>query len=686
MILWMLLAYLFSIGVRMYWPIHFADAASMHYNGQLMINTNDGYFFATGARDILAGSQHPYQGLASVTALAARILPFSLDTIILYMPAVVASLLVIPIILTGRLLGHTVLGFLAALIGSIAWSYYNRTMVGYYDSDMFAIFLQFTIFYGFLHIAYKKDLLSVVFTSALILAYPYFYPQGISITYAMFGMMIFYLFLEHKHIIQAMETVPFGDAAMSLYTIVLFLSIALMGSVAVEIRIALLGLALIAHYKAREQDMLILAVVAFGAFLYFGNVVDVLTGKLMLYLERGVEKEEGLHFYQVIQTVREAGAIPFSVIANRISGSMIGLILSGIGFVVLSYRHKPFMIALPLIGVGLFSYIGGLRFTVYAVPAAAISVVYLFWFLSDSFFKKTHIKYFAVLIGTAAMLYPNIQHIIGYKVPTVLNRMEVDDLEKLNQISKRTDYTLAWWDYGFPIWYFSDTSTLIDGGKHQNDNFIISKVMLTSSPELAANLGRLAIETYVESNHSVVANTLFKDTDPERLLKSLKEGTYPLPPKTRDVFLYLPYRMMGIFPTVAIFGNIDLQSGQQKRRVQFYPTRIHKQHGKQVILSNGIMVDMQKGEVSIGKKTHKIYRFDTTRILKNGKTADASKIFHGDGEMCVLYLTAYGQVIVMDKETYYSTFVQMLMLGHYDKKLFELVVSSPYSKIYKLKR
>jgi hypothetical protein len=28
----------------------------------------------------------------------------------------------------------------------------------------------------------------------------------------------------------------------------------------------------------------------------------------------------------------------------------------------------------------------------------------------------------------------------------------------------------------------------------------------------------------------------------------------------------------------------------------------------------------------------------------------------------------------------------MLMLGHYDKKLFELVVSSPYSKIYKLKR
>jgi len=39
----------------------------------------------------------------------------------------------------------------------------------------------------------------------------------------------------------------------------------------------------------------------------------------------------------------------------------------------------------------------------------------------------------------------------------------------------------------------------------------------------------------------------------------------------------------------------------------------------------------------------------------------------------------------MDKETYNSAYVQMFMLGKYDKELFELVVSSVYGKIYKVK-
>jgi hypothetical protein len=48
-------------------------------------------------------------------------------------------------------------------------------------------------------------------------------------------------------------------------------------------------------------------------------------------------------------------------------------------------------------------------------------------------------------------------------------------------------------------------------------------------------------------------------------------------------------------------------------------------------------------------------------------------------------MQSYGQFIVMDTQTFNSTYVQMFILGKYNKELFELVVSSPYSKIYKLK-
>jgi dolichyl-diphosphooligosaccharide--protein glycosyltransferase/undecaprenyl-diphosphooligosaccharide--protein glycosyltransferase len=49
-------------------------------------------------------------------------------------------------------------------------------------------------------------------------------------------------------------------------------------------------------------------------------------------------------------------------------------------------------------------------------------------------------------------------------------------------------------------------------------------------------------------------------------------------------------------------------------------------------------------------------------------------------------MKSYNKFIVMDVETFNSIYVQMFILGRYDKELFELVVASPYSRIYKLKK
>ncbi|MCK5676912.1 MAG: hypothetical protein KAH72_00345, partial [Flavobacteriaceae bacterium] len=51
----MLLAYVFSFTIRMIWVFQFQDNPNFFWNGQLMINTNDGYFFAAGAQESLSG-------------------------------------------------------------------------------------------------------------------------------------------------------------------------------------------------------------------------------------------------------------------------------------------------------------------------------------------------------------------------------------------------------------------------------------------------------------------------------------------------------------------------------------------------------------------------------------------------------------------------------------------------------
>ena len=701
LILFILVAYSFSMGVRMYWPLHFSGVQSMYHAGQLMINTNDGYFFASGARDFLQGivpedaqkasAIKGSPGLVLLTAYAAKFLPFTLDSVTLYLPGIIASLIVVPIILTGRLLKHTFLGFLAALLASIAWSYYNRTMIGYYDSDMFSVFLQFTIFYSFIHVAYKKNLVSILFSALFIFAYPYFYPQGMTLVYAMFMLLALYLIAEYKGWVHTSETHSFNEKAISLYGSIILLSIPLMLTLPISIRILLFVVLFIALFKMKleEKHLMYIALAFFLGFLFFGNVFTVILSKVTVYAERGIEAK-GLHFYQVVQTVREAGAIPMSTIANRISGSSIGLFLSLLGYIILVMKHKPFIIALPLIGIGLFAYVGGLRFTVYAVPVAALSVVYLFWTIGG-YFKEKRVRNMFVILATAMMIYPNITHIIGYKVPTVLNSTEVHDLEALKKLSTSKDYTLSWWDYGYPIWYYSNTNTLIDGGKHQNDNFIISKIMQSTSPQLVANLSRLAVETYVDSNYSIVADTLFKnnhkdEVDPNLFLTELEDEHYALPAKTRDVFLYLPYRMLNIFPTVAIFGNIDLETGEQIRKMAFYPTQARSNSNGKILLSNGILFDAKKGLLQIGQQSKRVKYFVVTQNTKDGKLNLQSQLYHTDGEYAVVYMQSYGRFIVMDTETFNSTYVQMFMLEKYDKNLFELVVSSPYSKIYKLKK
>lgn len=687
----MLLAYIFSFSIRLIWVWQFQDNPNFIWNDQLMINTNDGYFFASGVQQILEGmhtsnprvpSMWDY-GMVAITVLLTKITPFSLETVILYMPAIISSLVVVPIILIARLYNQSLWGFFAALLGSIAWSYYNRTMIGYYDTDMFSAMAPMFILYFLMKSTIDFNLRAALYAAIAIAIYPFLYDQGKAIVYAMGIIYSVYMIFYHREekttylslILVFVALLPLPLAAPFIYIAKVFLLVMLYA---------------VLHRTSLEQKKLMFfSGILFLLFMFFGNVFGLILSKVTGYMATGTINE-GLHFYSVKQTVREAGQIPFSMFANRISGSQLGVILALIGYVVLVIRHRAFILALPLIGIGIFALFGGLRFTVYAVPVAAMSAIYLFSVIGD-YFQNKKFKYTFITVATAAMLYPNIAHVIGYKVPTVLNKMEVQDLEALKKISEPKDYTLSWWDYGYPIWYYSETSTLIDGGKHNNDNFIISKIMQTSSPEMTANLSRLAVETYVSSNYKVVADTIFKNRqedqlDPNILLSELEDPNYKLPEKTRDVYLYLPYRMMRIFPTVTVFGNLDLTTGKEERNIAFYPTQAVSNKDGLITFRNGITFDTKKGEIALGQQKKNIKHFIVTQNTKEGKVHLQSQLYHADGEYVVVYMQSYGQFVVMDTETFNSTYVQMFMFEKYDQSLFELVVSSPYSKIYKLKK
>jgi dolichyl-diphosphooligosaccharide--protein glycosyltransferase/undecaprenyl-diphosphooligosaccharide--protein glycosyltransferase len=597
------------------------------------------------------------------------------------MPSVISSLVVVPIMLIARLYHKIWWGFFAALLGSIAWSYYNRTMTGYYDTDMFSAMAPMFILYFLIKSTIDFNLKSALYAALAIVWYPFLYDQGLAIVYAMGMIYGAYMVWYHRE-----EKTTYASLILIFLALIPMAKFGLSSPYTYLVHTILVAGAYLAVSKGKlslKQEM-----VAAGGFmilfLLLGNVFGLMLSKILSYTIEGT-KEGALHFYAVNQTVMEAGHIPFSTFDNSISGSQVGVVLSLIGYLVLILKHRAFVLALPLVGIGIFALWGGLRFTVYAVPVAAMSAVYLFFVIGESI-KESRLRYGFIVLATAAMLYPNITHIVSYKVPTVLNKAEVEDLVKLNKIAASKDYTLTWWDYGYPVWYYSETNTLIDGGKHDNDNFIISKIMQTTSPALAANLSRLAVETYVDSNYTIVADRLFTKEEPDILLSQLESSTYPLPPKTRDIYLYLPYRMLPIFPTVAVFGNLDLKSGKEERKIVFYPTRAVSNQNGVLKFSNGLVFDTQKGKLFFGQNAQPVRQFIIAKNTKSGEISLRAQNYDPRGGYSVVYMQSYGQFIVMDNETLSSMYVQMFILGKYDKELFELVVSSPYSRIYRLKR
>jgi len=682
------LAYIFSFAIRLIWVYQFADYAPFHFNSQLMINTNDGYFFASGAQQALfslheANPRVPnwlHYGVTFFTVLFTKITPFSLETVTLYMPAIISSLVVIPMILIARLFNAAIWGFFSALLGSIAWSYYNRTMTGYYDSDMFAAMAPMFVLYFFLASVKNFTLKSALYAALMIVIYPFLYDQGRAVVFAMSIIYFIYLLVYHRNEENTYKSI----ILVSLSTLPVYWFLSSPYSYIVNALILVVVYLILKQKHFEKKQLYILSAITVIGFLYFGNVFSLIFGKVAYYLSRGTDAE-GLHFFQVNQTVREAGTIPFSVMANRISGSTIGVIVSLIGYVLLVIRYRPFILALPLIGIGVFSLWGGLRFTVFAVPIAAMSAVYLFYVLAN-FSDKKSFRYGLITVLTALMIYPNITHIISYKVPTVFNAQEVAVLEKLDKIASDKDYTLAWWDYGYPIWYYSDTNTLIDGGKHGHDNFIISKILYTNSAIQAANLARLSVETYESNGHALVADTLFKKQNPNDLLDALEDPDYKLPAKTRDIYLYLPQRMLNIFPTVGMFSNLDLMTGQRYPQPFFYATGQFVDQGGLLNLGNGIVLDKQKSVLRLGNQQTPLKRFVVVGYDQNGKMVKNVDQLNPDAPLSLIYMRSYNMFLLVDEKMYNSLYIQMFVLGDYDKNLFDLVIDSPYAKVYKLKR
>jgi len=696
---YMLIAFTFSVLMRMIWVYQFSGYTPFMHNGEFMINTNDGYFWAEGARDILAGfhQENDFSPITTapskLTAFFATILPFSFESIIFYMPVFLSSLIVIPIILIAKDLKNLEMGLIAALLASITWSYYNRTMIGYYDTDMLNIVLPMFLLWSIIWAIDTNEDKYLFITAIDILAYRWWYPESYSLEFSFFGLILLYtLIFDRKNLYN-----------YKLLAIMMFAMMNLSGLIRLPIVLAVFYIFKQEKYDKYIYYILGASIVAFFVTGGFNPILGKLHGYIFTSAVSSANEGLKLHFFSVIHTVREAGHIPFETFANRISGHTVTFLLSVIGYIWLSYKHRVMLFALPMVGLGFLAYVGGLRFTIYAVPVMAMGIAFLITELTKYITDKKSITYLSCVVLTLAVLFPNYKHIDGYRVPTVFNAQEVKVLDELKSKADREDYAISWWDYGYPIRYYADIKTLVDGGIHSGSvNFPVS-FMLTHSQEEAAKLARLDVE-YTEKAYQIQKqNQELNESEQIKLFSNIEDMTkdygfkdtndfllslqtdIKLPKKTRDIYFYLPYRMLEIYPTVVKFSSLDLMNGSQKADPFYVVSRRFQETKESVNFGNGMVLNKKDQTITIGKQKVPLRRVVQTYYDKNMKLQKSVQLASFGAPLSLIYMSAFKTFLVVDEATYNSLYIQLMVLENYDKNLFEQVIVNPHAKVYKLK-
>lgn len=688
---WLLVfcAFLFSVLARLYWIFWASGFSEFLYNDTLMINTNDGYAFAEGARDRIAGFHQPndlsytWSSMAILTEILCKILPFSLETIILYMSIFFSSLLGVGVLFVSHEINHPRSGFIAALLACVANSYYNRTMAGYYDTDMLNIVFVVFILWGMIRILIKQDKRILLILPILILGYLWWYSSSFTLICAMIGCFVLYfLIFDRKNLLN--------------YQITTLMIIAITNFPSIWLKFLLI-FALIFLFLYIKNFITNLFILGFFVviFIFFGGLNPIFfVAKFYIFRNYSDSvSSTNFHFFNVNQTIMESGFVDTMMFMERISGFWLTFCVSFIGYIYLCYKHKIMLLSLPILIFGFLALKSGLRFTIYAVPIFALGFGFIVTRFVGSLKLSRKIARLVTLIIISISLFFPLKHIYNYKVSPVFISNEVKILDQMKQKAGREDYFVTWWDYGYPIRYYSDVKTLIDGGKHLGmDNFPVSFALFKDQIS-SANMSRLAVE-YTEKSYkngqNLILESMMKDyqkTDINDFLFSLKDKNFALPQKSREIFYYLPEKMIDIFSVILQFSNIDLKDGKSYKDPLFYSSYPIGKTNDEILLRDSISISTTGANFSVNGERVMVNSFIIVSYDKNQKLVVNSQKFDEESDFYIIFMKDQNaRFIILDKTAFNSTFVQLFVLENYDKELFEPVILSPVAKIYRQKR
>ncbi len=682
---WLLIltAFLAALGIRSLLSFQIAGVPDFHFHGQpLPIYSPDAGLYGYYAKMILSGHAYPFVSEYMPGFLIAAVVKAtgsSVDSVMFWLPGVLASLIVIPVVFFARAFHRTLAGFAAALITAAGANYYTRSYLGYMDTDTLNLFWPWLTVTFWAYALTRARLVYAAAAAFALLGFHLWYHSSAAVIVGLVGAL-------------ALTLLFFFRKEPIVYRSLLLAAAVLIPLPPLATAALILGLSAVFALLQRKntygiRPCLILLGTGIAAAPFVLDLPAYLQ-RARDYLDKpetiAVATSHGIYrFTDVLGTVIEAAGAPVWHINALFGGLAPYMLIGTIGFVLFAFWHRAAFPALVLLLLGTLSFIAGIRFSMYAEPAFALGFVFAFSWLSKRFFPRGSIAVTAAAtVGAFVLMLTNILRFNPHLAPFYFHHDEVKKLYTFAAHSDRKDLVLSWWDYGWPLWYYTGRSnTLIDNGRHGSDTFFVANELLSSSPAFVAGSAKYALKTK-NAGHPEVMPQLLRQADVFDAFRRFSSPSFA-PSLTHHAYYLLHRDMLPVLPTLAAVADRDPKTGRPTRQRQFYLSELREPFtGKSpIVYGDTFTLDLRNGRITGSDGAGTVV--NTVVVSQHGKMTAAQRYDPRSPMFMILYNGT--KALYMDGSVFSSFLIQALVLDRYDPARFEKVADTGIMKIFKVR-
>ena len=161
---------------------------------------------------------------------------------------------------------------------------------------------------------------------------------------------------------------------------------------------------------------------------------------------------------------------------------------------LLMVSNRAFVLMLPLFAIGFLAVDGGSRFVPFYNMVTGISVAFaaiITWKLCNGISK--YISYLSSVVLVAYVGYSLYPALKERHNRSAMIAYEVESISAISGLTKQKSTVYSWWDYGYPIMFYSGLDTPTDGGRQGGEGSYIDSLLLTyPNQNLLYNLHRVS--------------------------------------------------------------------------------------------------------------------------------------------------------------------------------------------------